>query len=82
MTRTFQEIRQWRDVDLGLFRREIAPLNQPAVLKGLVGGWPLVAEGRKSPRALVDYLKRFDRGRPVGELLVERRPPRRGGLAL
>ena len=65
MARNFQQIREWRDVDLDVFRREIAPLNQPAVLKGLVAGWALVAEGRKSPRALADCLKRFDRGRPV-----------------
>jgi cupin-like protein len=47
------------------FHREIAPGNQPVVLRGLVANWPAVREGSSSPRALRDYLLRFDSGRPV-----------------
>ncbi len=37
---------------------------RPAVLRGLVRHWPLVAAG-KSPRAFRDYLGRFDAGREM-----------------
>ncbi len=56
---------EWRDVDADRFRNEIYPLDRPAVLRGLVSDWPAVREGRKSPKALCDYIKSFDLGRPI-----------------
>ena len=50
-------------VDLKTFREEIAPAAQPVVLKGLVSEWPSVRAARESTRALVDFLRTFDRGR-------------------
>ena len=47
------------------FRAEIVPAAQPVVFKGLVDRWPAVAEARKGAGALVDYLNRFDAGKPV-----------------
>jgi len=41
------------------------PQDRPAVIKGLVSDWPAVRAGRKSPRALSDYIRSFDLGRPV-----------------
>ena len=70
MTHSFAAIREWRNVDVGIFRNQIVARNQPAVLRGLVSRWPAVAAGLDSPRALVDYLKEFDRGQPVGTLLA------------
>ncbi len=39
--------------------------QQPAVLKGLVTHWPIVAAGRQSPQALMNYLKAKDVGLPI-----------------
>jgi hypothetical protein len=50
-------------VDLKTFREEIVPAAVPTVLKDLVADWPLVRAGRESPRALVDFIRRFDVGR-------------------
>ncbi|HEY5645955.1 MAG TPA: cupin-like domain-containing protein [Pseudomonadales bacterium] len=53
-------IREWRDVDRETFEHEIVPLNQPAVIRSLVGDWPAVAAGRESSAALCAYIKRLD----------------------
>lgn len=55
-------IREWRDVTTTVFNEQILPLNRPAVLRGLVSDWPAVRAGVDSPRAIVDYLTRFDIG--------------------
>jgi len=62
------KVREWRNVDSDVFQNEIVPQNQPAVLKGLVEGWPAVQAGLRSPQALCDYIKTFDAGRPVETL--------------
>ena len=56
---------EWRNVDLEIFRNEIVPGDRPAVLKGLVAHWPAVRAAQKSPRALYDYLRARDLGRPM-----------------
>ena len=43
------------------FQRLMAA-EKPAVIKGLFGHWPALAEGRASPERLNAYFKRFDRG--------------------
>lgn len=65
MERAFTAVAEWRDVDVPTFRNEILPRSHPVVLRGLVKDWPAVETGRASPRALCDYLKGFDLGRPV-----------------
>ena len=55
-------MREWRDVTPAVFNDQILPLNQPAVLRGLVAHWPAVRAGEESPRAIVDYLTRLDIG--------------------
>ncbi len=52
-------IRVWSDVDAESFHADIAPLGQPAVLKGLVSHWPVVAKGGESPQALSEYISGF-----------------------
>jgi len=69
VTSALPEVREWRNVDPGTFRNEIVPQNQPAVLRGLVKDWPAVQAGLQSPRALCDYIRRLDGGRPVDTLL-------------
>ena len=39
--------------------------QEPVVIAGLAARWPLVARGREGPRAVMDYLRGFDSGRPV-----------------
>ena len=63
-----QRVREWRDTDLATFKNEILPQNEPAVLKGLLKTWPAVQAGLISNRALCDYIKKFDGGRPVETL--------------
>jgi hypothetical protein len=58
-------IREWHDVTPAIFHEQVLPLNQPAVLRGLVSDWPAVHAGTQSARTLCDYLARFDQGTPV-----------------
>lgn len=44
---------------------------RPVVLRGAVAQWPAVVKARESDRALADYLKGFDRGRPAQVWLGE-----------
>ncbi|WP_233222339.1 cupin-like domain-containing protein [Allosphingosinicella deserti] len=39
--------------------------QQPAILKGVAGQWPLVRRGLESPRAAIAYLRRFQGQRPI-----------------
>jgi Cupin-like domain len=68
MTRAPAQVREWHNVDGETFRNQIVPANRPAVLRGLVKDWPAVKAGSISARALCDYLRRFDHGRPVEAL--------------
>jgi cupin-like protein len=55
-------------VDLKTFREEVFPAGQPVVFKDLVKDWPAVRAGTNSSRVLGDYLRGFDRGKPVAVL--------------
>jgi hypothetical protein len=52
-------------VTRAVFRDQIMPAGQPAVLKGLVADWPAVKAARASDEAMADYLLAFDAGKPV-----------------
>ena len=58
-------IRAWSDVDFDCFQNEIVPLDRPAHIRSLVRDWPAVLAGNTSARAIADYVKRFDNGKPV-----------------
>ena len=62
MSSTPAAIREWQNVTPDLFYEQILPLNQPAVLRGLVEHWPAVQAGRQSAQAMSAYLSRFDNG--------------------
>ncbi len=70
-------VSEFTGVDAGRFAGEVLPRNRPAVLRGLVGRWPAVAEAQRSPRAVADYLRRFSNEQPatvfVGEPDIEGR---------
>jgi hypothetical protein len=67
-----QPIAEWHDVDREKFRREIAPLYRPAVLRGVVRDWPAVQRGLESAESFCAYLNGFDSG---AEVDVIRTPP-------
>jgi hypothetical protein len=69
MTDSLRPIAEWHGVDAAMLQQQIIPLNRPAVLRGLVADWPVVRAAANSPSALIEYLLRFDSGRPVVSLL-------------
>ena len=58
-------VREWRDVTDEIFRDQILPTSQPAVLRGLVSDWPATLAARTSDEALAGYLAKLDSGQPV-----------------
>lgn len=58
------------------FESDILPANQPVVMRGLVGDWPLVQAARTSPQAAAAHLQRFDSGAPRQVMVA---PPENGG---
>jgi hypothetical protein len=69
-------IREFSTRDAGAIRSEVIASGRPAVLRGLVNAWPAVAVGRRSPAAVVEYLRRFDNGGLVDAIMT---PPEVGG---
>jgi hypothetical protein len=65
-------IREWRDVDARTFREEIATRYEPAVLRGVVSGWPAVRQWLASEAGFCSYLAAMDTGFQVDVL---RTPP-------
>ena len=66
----FAPVREWRDVTREVFREEIQPLRQPAVMRGLASDWPAVQAARQSDEAVCRYLAGFDAGRPAATFLA------------
>jgi len=64
-------IREYERVDRTLFDSEIRPSVQPAILRGIASHWPVVRAARESDEALVDYIKRFSKGRRVAAIVGE-----------
>lgn len=62
MAEALREISDAQNWSAERFRKEIVETCRPAVLRGLAAHWPVVQAGRTSPRALCDYVLRFDRG--------------------
>lgn len=69
-------IRELSTRDDDLIRREVLASREPVVLRGLVSDWPIVAAGRQSAGAVVEYLRRFDSGAPVDAIMT---PPEVSG---
>lgn len=59
------QIQEWHNVDKEIFENQIRPLNQPAVLKGLVDNWGLVKAAKSSEEDAVNYLISLDNHTPV-----------------
>jgi len=76
VSRPLTAIREFSTLDVGAIRSEVIASGRPAVLRGLVNAWPAVAVGRRSPVAVVEYLRRFDNGSLVDAVMT---PPEVGG---
>jgi hypothetical protein len=50
-------VTEFQDVDRERFESEIVPRGRPAVLRGLVAGWPAVKAAASGDEALADYLR-------------------------
>lgn len=58
-------VRVWHDVTPRRFTHEIAPLHEPAILRGYVRDWPAVQASQASSQKLRDYLVGFSQGEPI-----------------
>ena len=76
MSQPLTAIREFSTLDADAIRSEVIASGRPAVLRGLVNAWPAVAVGRRSPAAVVEYLRRFDNGGLVDAIMT---PPEVGG---
>jgi hypothetical protein len=65
------KITEWHNVNAKLFVEEILPLNQPAVLKGLVKNWPVVQAAELGDSAVIEYLAALDNHTPVYTIVGE-----------
>ncbi|MCV2368155.1 cupin-like domain-containing protein [Roseateles oligotrophus] len=59
-----------------IFEQEIVPAYQPVVMRGLVGQWPLVTQGRAGLEPCLQYLMSFDQGEAVDAVLAKPGPTR------
>ena len=75
MTHSLTPIREFTGLDDESIRREVLASGRPAVLRGLVAGWPAVVRARESPAALMRYLTGLDSGKPVDAIMI---PPEAG----
>ncbi len=69
-TQPVTPIRECSALDDDAVRGEVLGSEQPVVLRGLVSAWPVVAVGRRSAAAVVEYLRRFDNGSPVDAIMT------------
>ena len=76
MSQPLTAIREFSTPDDEVIRREVLASARPAVLRGLVNAWPAVSVGRRSPAAVVEYLRHFDNGALVDAIMT---PPEVGG---
>jgi hypothetical protein len=59
------KITEWHAVSAEKFANEIYPLNEPAVLKGLVSEWPMVRAASLGCEGAAKYISSFDNHTPV-----------------
>jgi len=57
-------VREWDGVDAEVFA-EVQAAAEPAVMRGLCAGWPLVDRANRSPHAFADYVRDFDENKAV-----------------
>jgi hypothetical protein len=65
-----EPIREFPALDEDTLRREVIGSERPAILRGLIKGWQAVDVSRRTPAAMVEYLRRFDNGHPVDAIMT------------
>jgi hypothetical protein len=65
-----EAMREFTSSDHDFIRREVIESARPAVLRGLVDNWPVVAAGKESPAAVVERLRRLDNGTAVDAIMM------------
>lgn len=76
MSQSFAPIPEWHAVSPEQFYTDITSQYRPAILRGFVRDWPLVALARKSAADALGYLQTLDTGAPVDAILL--RPEEKG----
>ncbi len=76
MSQSFAPIPEWHAVSPEQFYTDITSQYRPAILRGFVRDWPLVALARKSAAGALGYLQTLDTGAPVDAILL--RPEEKG----
>ena len=76
MEQAITPIREFSTFDDEFIRHEVFDSARPAVLRGLVKDWPIVAAAGRSAQQVVEYLRRFDSGAPVDAIMT---PPEVAG---
>jgi len=74
--RALNSIACWYDVTPEIFAKEISPLKQPAILKGVVSDWPVVKQAQNSTESLYQYFSELYIG---GDVQFARIPPEEKG---
>jgi hypothetical protein len=74
--RALKGIACWHNVTPEIFKEEILPLHQPAILKGLVNDWPAVKQAKHSVEGLYKYFSDLYIG---GDIQFARIPPEEKG---
>jgi hypothetical protein len=70
VSQSINPMRELSSPDDEVVRREVFASGQPAVLRGFIRHWPIVAAGAKSPTMLLEALSRFDNGTPVDAIMT------------
>src|SRR3984893_15525008 len=65
-----EPIREISTLDEDSTGRKVFGSVRPAVVRGLIDRWPAVDVSRRSPAAMVEYLRRLDTGNPVDAIMT------------
>ena len=65
------EIRELEGVDAGQVLAQLASVQTPVVLRGLVSHWPLIGKAKDGSAAVCQYLLEFYDGKPVTTFTAE-----------
>jgi len=59
----YKAIAEYANISAEQFFAQIAPQQQPIVIRGFAKSWPLVASAKQSPQDFVNYLNQFYQGK-------------------
>ena len=77
MDRPLKRVAVWHNVTAEVFAKEVQPLREPAILKGVMNHWPSVQAASKDTGSLFDYLRALYAG---GKVRCAKLPAKYKGL--